>query len=175
MRTLVACLCILLMRATPASELPSAPEFTHRSAAEWINSPPLTLASMRGAPVLVEFWTFDCINCLRSMDWMKSIATRKTQAGLKIISVHTPEFDHEKRSDNVRAAIGKLGIAYPVMLDVDFSYWRAFDNQFWPAFYLIDAQGRIVAKHFGELHVGERSAQRFEKEIDRALTTVAAR
>jgi thiol-disulfide isomerase/thioredoxin len=163
------------MGAPLAGELPIAPEFTHHDTTDWINSPPLTLASSRGAPVLVEFWTFDCINCLRSMDWMKSIATRKTHAGLKIVSVHTPEFDHEKRIENVRAAIGKLEIAYPVMLDVDFSYWRALNNQFWPAFYLIDSQGRIVAKHFGELHVGKRSAEQFEKEIDRALANVPAR
>ena len=174
MRYLVALLCVLLMKSTFAAGLPAAPEFTHRSAAEWLNSPPLILASLQGSPVLVEFWTFDCINSLRSMDWMRSIATRKTAAGLKIVSVHTPEFAHEKRPENVRAAIAKLGITYPVMLDVDFSYWRAFDNQYWPAFYLIDAKGRLVAKRFGELHVGEKGALQFEKEIDNALASAAS-
>jgi len=79
MRYLTALLCLLVIKPVLASELPAAPEFTHRGATEWINSPPLQLASLRGSPVLVEFWTFDCINCLRSIDWMKSIATRLSE------------------------------------------------------------------------------------------------
>jgi thiol-disulfide isomerase/thioredoxin len=119
--------------------------------------------------MLIEFWTFDCINCLRSIDWMKAVAKSKGPNGLAIVAVHTPELAQERVPENVRAAIRKLGIEYPVMLDRDFSYWRALDNQYWPAFYLIDKQGRVRAQTFGELHVGERRALQFESAIERAL------
>ena len=158
-----------LSQAVPAAQLPYAPEFTHTSATEWLNSPPLKLSALHGKPVLIEFWTFDCINCLNSIAWMKSIAQRTARRDLAIVSVHTPELAHEKQPANIRAAVQRLGITYPVMLDIDYSYWSAMNNRYWPAFYLIDAQGRVVASHFGELHVDDGSASLFERQIDRAV------
>jgi len=127
------------------------------------------LAKLRGHAVLVEFWTFDCINCLNSLAWMKSIAQRKAHDGLAIVSVHTPELSHERVPENVRNAIRKLGIDYPVMLDRDFSYWNAMSNQYWPAFYLIDKNGEVRSLIVGELHVGERRTLEFEREIEKTL------
>jgi thiol-disulfide isomerase/thioredoxin len=146
-----------------------APEFTHSSQAAWINSPPLTLAQLRGKPVLVEFWTFDCINCRRTLPWLKMMHQRYASDGLTIVSVHTPEFAHERDAQNVRTAVAKLGLPYPVMLDNDFSYWNAMANRYWPAFYLIDRQGRIGATAAGELHAGQARGDDFEQQVKRAL------
>ena len=153
----------------PSMAAPLAPEFSHDDQASWLNSEPLRLEQMRGHPVLIEFWTFDCINCLRSIDWMKSITARKTKDGLMTVAVHTPELPREKKPENIRAAVAKLGIRYPVMLDIDYSYWTSMSNRYWPAFYLVDAEGKIVAQHFGELHVGEQSALNFERAIESAI------
>ena len=103
------------------------------------------------------------------MQWMKSIAQRKTADGLRIVAVHTPELTHERVPENVRTAVRKLAIEYPVMLDRDFSYWNAMNNQYWPAFYLLDKNGRVRSHVVGELHVGERRTLEFEREIERAL------
>ena len=146
-----------------------APEFTHSSQAAWINSPPLTLAQLRGKPVLVEFWTFECINCRRTLPWLKRMHQRYAPDGLIIVSVHTPEFAHERDAQNVRTAVAKLGIPYPVMLDSDFSYWNAMANRYWPAFYLIDRQGRLAATAAGELHAGQTRGDDFEEQVKRAL------
>jgi thiol-disulfide isomerase/thioredoxin len=152
---------------TPGESL--APELTHSAASEWINSPPQSLAALRGQPVLIEFWTFDCINCRRTLPWLKAVQQRYAKDGLAIISVHTPELEHEKNPTNVRQAVTRLGISYPVMLDHDFSYWSALRNQYWPAFYLIDSRGRIVAEQIGELHEGQARGDDFERQIKRAL------
>jgi thiol-disulfide isomerase/thioredoxin len=146
-----------------------APELTHANAAEWINSPPLTLASLRGAVVLLEFWTFGCVNCVRTLPWLKATHRRNRDRGLVVVGVHTPEFAHERSIDNVRAAVRRLGIEYPVMIDNDFSYWKALDNRYWPAFYLVGTEGQIAATAIGELHAGEARAARFEGEIERLI------
>ena len=117
--------------------------------------------------VLIEFWAFECVNCLRSVPWMHSVQERYKD--LVIVGVHTPELPQERAIDNVRAAVEKLGITYPVMLDADYSYWRAMDNKYWPAFYLIGTDGRITAQAIGEMHVGQSRAKEFEQEIDKAL------
>jgi thiol-disulfide isomerase/thioredoxin len=143
-----------------------APEFTARTAAEWINSAPLTLAGLKGRPILIEFWTYGCVNCLRSLDWMKHVEQKYARSGLAIVSVHTPEFSHERSAANVRAAVERLGIEYPVMLDSGSRYWQAMNNRYWPAFYLVDASGRVVATAIGEMHVGERRSLDFERRID---------
>jgi thiol-disulfide isomerase/thioredoxin len=150
---------------TVAPELPALP------ASAWLNSTPLTLAALRGHPVLVEFWTFDCVNCRNSLPWMKRIYTRYAANGLTVIGIHSPELEHERDPAAVATHVRQLGIPYPVLIDNDFGYWTALDNQFWPAFYLIDAQGRIVATRIGELHAGERSADDFERAIAQALAT----
>ena len=119
-------------------------------ATEWINSPPLTPEALRGKVVLVDFWTYSCINCLRTLPYVRAWAEKYKDAGLVVLGVHSPEFAFEKRSANVRKATKDLGINFPVALDNDFRIWRGFDNQAWPAFYFIDAQGRIRHHQFGE-------------------------
>jgi len=142
-----------------------APEFTHTAAADWINSPPLKLASLRGTPVLVEFWTFDCYNCRNTLPWLKAIHAEYGPRGLKVVSVHTPELEQERIPANVRAAVKELAITYPVMIDGDSSYWRAMNNRYWPAFFLVDRDGKIVQTAFGELHRGERRGDAMEAAI----------
>ena len=115
-----------------------------------MNSPPLTPQQLRGKVVLVDFWTYSCINCLRALPYVKAWAQKYAAQGLVVIGIHTPEFAFEKLPDNVRRAMRDLGITYPVALDNDFKVWRAFNNQYWPAHYFIDAQGRIRHHHFGE-------------------------
>jgi thiol-disulfide isomerase/thioredoxin len=144
--------------------LPAA-DFTHAAEADWINSAPLRLADLRGRVVLLDFWTFDCWNCYRSIPWLKAVEARFASGGLRVIGVHTPEFDHEKVRDNVAAKVGEFGIGHPVMLDNDFSYWRAMGNRYWPAFYLIDRRGDVRGVFVGETHAGDRQAEAIEAAI----------
>jgi len=126
-------------------ELPSL-----AGATGWLNSPPLTPQALRGKVVLIDFWTYSCVNCLRALPYVKSWYARYAPDGLVVIGVHAPEFPFEKNPDNVRRAVHDLGITYPVALDNDYAIWSAFNNQYWPAHYFIDAQGRIRGHHFGE-------------------------
>jgi len=142
-----------------------APELPALPAVAWLNSPPLTLAALRGHPVLIEFWTFDCSNCRNSLPWMKAIEARYAPRGLTVIAIHSPELEHERDPAAVAAHVKSLGILYPVLVDNDFRYWNSLGNRFWPAFYLIDPQGRIVATRVGELHASDRSADDFEVAI----------
>jgi cytochrome c biogenesis protein CcdA/thiol-disulfide isomerase/thioredoxin len=119
-------------------------------ATSWLNSPPLTRDSLRGKVVLIDFWTYSCINCLRSLPYVSGWYQKYKDHGLVVIGVHAPEFAFEKDVDNVRQAVHDLGVTYPVALDSNYAIWRAFDNQYWPAHYFIDAQGRIRGHHFGE-------------------------
>jgi len=146
-----------------------APEFTHRQADDWLNSAPLTLAQLRGKVVLVEFWAFECVNCLNSRAWVEKIAQDKSAAGLVVVAVHTPELRDERSSANVRAAVARLGIHYPVMIDGDYSYWNALGNRYWPAFYLVGRDGLIHGRAYGELHVGDGSARSVEALLARLL------
>jgi cytochrome c biogenesis protein CcdA/thiol-disulfide isomerase/thioredoxin len=116
----------------------------------WLNSAPLTPAALRGKVVLIDFWTYSCINCLRALPYVKSWYARYAPYGLVVIGVHAPEFPFEKNPDNVRRAVHDLGITYPVALDNDYAIWGAFNNRYWPAHYFIDAQGQIRGHHFGE-------------------------
>jgi thiol-disulfide isomerase/thioredoxin len=116
----------------------------------WLNSPPLTPEGLHGKVVLVDFWTYSCINCLRALPFVKSWYAKYKDHGLVVIGVHAPEFAFEKDPDNVRRAVKDLGITYPVALDNDYAIWQAFNNQYWPAHYFIDATGRIRSHHFGE-------------------------
>jgi cytochrome c biogenesis protein CcdA/thiol-disulfide isomerase/thioredoxin len=119
-------------------------------ATAWINSAPLTPASLRGKVVLVDFWTYSCINCLRTLPYIQAWNTKYRDSGLVIIGVHTPEFPFEKDEANVRKAVHDLGITYPVAMDNDYRIWRNFNNQYWPAHYFIDATGHVRYHHFGE-------------------------
>ncbi|ALN83184.1 ahpC/TSA family protein [Lysobacter antibioticus] len=116
----------------------------------WINSEPLSLPKLRGKVVLVEFWTYSCINCLRVLPHVSQWHQRYAAQGLVVIGVHTPEYGYERVGANVRAAVKRLGIGYPVVQDNGFRIWNAYGNRYWPALYLIDRQGRIVYRHFGE-------------------------
>ena len=132
----------------PQSAYHQAPDLQGISA--WINSAPLTMQELRGKVVLVDFWTYSCINCLRTLPYLKSWDARYRAKGLVILGVHAPEFAFEHSLGNVRAAVRRLGIRYPVALDNDFATWNAYRNQYWPADYLIDRVGRIRDVHFGE-------------------------
>ena len=125
-----------------------APEFA--GVERWINSPPLTLAGLRGKVVLVEFWTYACGNCIRVAPHVNEWHRRYRDLGLVVVGVHTPEYDAERVPANVEAAVARYGIRYPVALDNDYKTWNAYRNQFWPALYLIDRQGRVVYRHIGE-------------------------
>ena len=125
-----------------------APPFV--GATQWLNSPPLNLEMLRGKVVLVDFWTYSCINCLRTLPYLKAWDEKYRSRGLVIVGVHSPEFAFEKVQHNVEKAIRNLGIKYPVAMDNQFAIWNAYKNQYWPAKYLIDAQGRIRDQHFGE-------------------------
>jgi cytochrome c biogenesis protein CcdA/thiol-disulfide isomerase/thioredoxin len=150
-------------------------------AVEWLNSPPLTAEGLRGKVVLIDFWTYSCINCLRSIPYVKAWAEKYKDHGLVVIGVHTPEFAFERKVSNVRAAVADLKIGYLVAIDSDYAIWRAFDNQYWPAHYFIDAQGRRRYHHFGEGHYDESEriiqqllAEAGNKDYSPGLVTVRA-
>src|SRR5471030_3098328 len=119
-------------------------------AVQWLNSPPLTAEALKGKVVLVDFWTYSCINCLRTLPYVKAWAEKYRDQGLVVIGVHAPEFAFERDVGNVTKAMKDLGINYPVAIDNDYKIWRAFNNEYWPAHYFADAQGRIRYHHFGE-------------------------
>jgi cytochrome c biogenesis protein CcdA/thiol-disulfide isomerase/thioredoxin len=150
-------------------------------AVEWLNSPPLSVEDLRGKVVLIDFWTYSCINCLRAILYVKAWAEKYKDHGLVVIGVHTPEFAFERKVSNVRAAVSDLKIGYPVAIDSDYAIWRAFDNEYWPAHYFIDAQGRMRYHHFGEGHYEESErviqlllAEAGDKSYSPALVSVQA-
>ncbi|HEX7816962.1 cytochrome c biogenesis protein DipZ [Dyella sp.] len=119
-------------------------------ATQWLNSAPLTAQSLRGKVVLVDFWTYSCINCIRALPYVRGWAEKYKDHGLVVIGVHSPEFAFEKDPGNVRAAVAQFQLGYPVALDNDYAIWKAFSNEYWPAHYFIDAKGQIRHHHFGE-------------------------
>jgi thiol-disulfide isomerase/thioredoxin len=119
-------------------------------ATEWLNSPPLTAAGLQDHVVLIDFWTYTCINWLRTLPYLRAWAQKYKDYGLVLIGVHTPEFDVEHDLDNVRRAVNDLRVDYPVAVDNDYAIWRAFNNHYWPALYFVDAQGQIRHHRFGE-------------------------
>ncbi|KRC26353.1 cytochrome c biogenesis protein DipZ [Acidovorax sp. Root219] len=143
-------------------------------AVQWLNSPALTTAGLRGKVVLVDFWTYSCINCLRAMPYVKAWAEKYKDQGLVVVGVHAPEFAFERDAANVAKAVRDLGITYPVAIDNNYAIWRAFQNRYWPAHYLIDAQGRMRYHHFGEGNYAEseRAIQQLLREAGTAATPV---
>jgi cytochrome c biogenesis protein CcdA/thiol-disulfide isomerase/thioredoxin len=129
-----------------------APNFTGIS--DWLNSKPLTMQDLRGKVVLVDFWTYSCINCVRTLPYITSWYAKYHDKGLVIVGVHSPEFEFEKKIDNIKTALAKYGIQYPVAVDNDLATWNNFHNRFWPAHYLIDKNGNVVYTHFGEGRYG---------------------
>jgi thiol-disulfide isomerase/thioredoxin len=143
-----------LFRATlhpAAAELPIEGAMPSLGGAiEWLNSEPLTAAGLHGNVVLISFWTYTCINWLRTLPYVRAWAEKYKDQGLVVIGVHTPEFEFEQNIDNVRRAAKDLRVDYPIAIDSGYAIWRAFDNHYWPALYFVDAQGRIRHHHFGE-------------------------
>ena len=175
-----------LFRATthPAAvQLPvegSMPPLT--GATQWLNSPPLTPAGLRGHVALVDFWTYTCINWLRTLPYLRAWAEHYQDQGLTVIGVHTPEFDFEHDLDHLRRAVKDLRVDYPVVVDNDYAIWNAFDNHYWPALYVVDAQGQLRHHQFGEgaYEQAEMILQRLLTEagvgdIGRDLVSVDAR
>src|SRR5262245_21950127 len=151
-------------------------------ATEWINSPPLSASALHGKVVLVDFWTYTCINWLRTLPYVRAWAEKYRDQGLVVIGVHTPEFEFEKDLNNVRWAAKALRVNYPIAVDSDYVIWRAFENQYWPALYFIDAQGRTRHHHFGEgayeqseMIIQELLAQNGVESISREPLTVEGR
>jgi thiol-disulfide isomerase/thioredoxin len=139
----------------------------------WLNSAPLTADDLRGRIVLVQFWTFTCINWLRTLPYVRAWAEEYEQGGLVVVGVHTPEFWFERNVENVRRAVEVMRIGYPVALDSEYAVWDAFANRYWPALYFVDGEGTIRDHHFGEgrYEQSERMLQQM-LAIDRELTTV---
>jgi thiol-disulfide isomerase/thioredoxin len=136
---------------TASARLPVEGELaSFGGATGWLNSPPLTPAGLRGKVVLVNFWTYTCINWLRQLPYVRAWAGKYSGQGLVVIGVHTPEFPFEHDLGNVRRAVQNMRVDYPVAIDNDYAVWRAFDNYYWPALYFADAEGRIRHHHFGE-------------------------
>lgn len=164
-----------MRRAGAASTLPDeglAPSLD--GATQWLNSAPLTAQDLRGKVVLVDFWTYSCINCLRTLPYVKAWAEKYRDQGLVVVGVHAPEFAFERDIGNVTKAIKDLGISYPVAVDNKYAIWRAFQNQYWPAHYFIDASGRIRHHHFGEggYAESERVIQQLLQEAGAAQTAM---
>jgi thiol-disulfide isomerase/thioredoxin len=134
----------------------------------WLNSKPLTAKDLKGKVVLVDFWDYSCINCIRAVPYVRAWADKYKASGLVVIGVHTPEFDVEKELPNVQKATEKFGITYPVALDSNYKIWNGFHNQYWPAHYFIDAKGKVRYEHFGEgkYDESERWIQQLLKEAN---------
>ncbi|MBB3228151.1 thiol-disulfide isomerase/thioredoxin [Luteibacter sp. Sphag1AF] len=145
--------CFLTGACTPGTQANSdaiavAPDFSGIN--HWINTEPLNMAQLKGKVVLVEFWTYSCINCIRVMPYVKQWHDRYRDQGLVVVGVHTPEYGYEKIRGNLETAVKRFGIEYPVAQDNEYRTWNAFGNRYWPALYLIDKDGRMVYQHFGE-------------------------
>ncbi|HEY1756915.1 MAG TPA: cytochrome c biogenesis protein DipZ [Bryobacteraceae bacterium] len=165
---------MMMMAATAAGATAGPQTLPDLSGAvAWLNSPPLNAESLKGKAVLVDFWTYSCINCLRTLPYIRAWADKYKDSGLVVIGVHTPEFAFEKDLDNVKQAVSELKITYPVAIDNDRKIWNGFSNSYWPADYLIDGTGRIRFHHFGEgkYDESEKEIQDLLKERDGKLSS----
>ncbi|HUZ70792.1 MAG TPA: redoxin family protein [Candidatus Saccharimonadales bacterium] len=135
-------------RLLPVGQRSPAPEFTGIDA--WINSPPLSVSGLRGRVALIDFWTFSCVNCVRTIPHLQALYSAYRSRGFVIIGVHSPEFDFEKMYANVVAAVGRRGVTWPVAVDSEMATWNAYGNQVWPAEYLLDQRGRVTYVNLGE-------------------------
>jgi thiol-disulfide isomerase/thioredoxin len=152
---------VVLASAANAGGQQTLPDLS--GATSWLNSPPLNRDQLKGKVVLIDFWTYSCINCLRSLPYLRAWDARYKASGLVIIGVHSPEFDFEKNPANIQKALRKFGITYPVAIDSEHRIWDAFHNQYWPAHYFIDAKGKVRHHHFGEGNYAE--SERWIQEL----------
>ncbi len=157
------------VNARQLSEPYAVPEFTHAEPENWINSRPLLRGDIQGKVVLIDFWTFGCWNCFRSFPWLKNLESRFKGQEFMVLGVHTPEFDHEKDRRKVAEKIREFGLEHAVMIDNDFSYWKAMRNRYWPSFYLIDKVGKVRAVYVGEMREGAEQARYIERQIETLL------
>ncbi len=154
---------------TEASAIGTAPLPSLRSATGWLNSKPLTSQDLKGKVVLVDFWDYSCINCIRAVPYVRAWADKYRVNGLVVIGVHTPEFDVEKQTANVQKAVTRFGITYPVALDNNQAIWNGFHNEVWPAHYFIDAKGKVRF-----IHIGEGNYDKSERELQTLLKEASA-
>ena len=160
---------LLAARLVSADEPPRpAPRFPSADKAHWIGTP-ATWESLRGRVVLLDVWTFGCINCVRTIPWVKGVAGRYGERGLSVVGIHTPELPQERVRSSVEAEVRKQGLLFPHLLDNDGAYWSALDNQYWPSIYLVDRCGRIRGRAIGEVHAGQTSGRNLEAQIERLL------
>lgn len=145
------------------------PEFTQTSVHEWINSRPLTRKDLLGKVILIDFWTFGCWNCYRSFPWLHGLEKKYPANRFQIIGIHSPEFAHEKIHASIKAKIKEFKISHPVMVDNDMAYWRAMNNRYWPAYYLVDKKGRVRAHFVGETHKDSKQARDVEAYIAKLI------
>lgn len=152
-----------------AGEAPQAPAFTHLVAEEWLNSKPLQWSELRGKVVLIDVWTFDCWNCYRSIPWLHFLEEKFPASEFQIIGIHTPELPQEYVLANVKNKLKEFNITHPVMVDNDYSYWKALNNSYWPAFYTVDRDGKLRSLTVGETHEGDKHARSIEAHIAKLI------
>jgi thiol-disulfide isomerase/thioredoxin len=146
----------------------AAPPFPSTDAKNWIGTP-VTWPELRGQVVMIDVWTFGCVNCIRTVPWIREVSARYAERGFKVIGVHTPEFDNERGASAVRAAVKKHQLDYPHYIDNSQAYWEALHAHGWPSTYLVDRCGRIRARHAGEVHSDDASGRGMEQAIEALL------
>ena len=150
------------------AEPPLAPPFPAPGSAVWLGTP-VSWPDLAGQVVLLDVWTFDCVNCVRTIPWIKEMKVRYAGKGLAMVGIHTPELEHERQPAAVRNAVERFGLDYPHLLDNDYAYWRALGNQYWPTIYLVDRCGRIRVRQIGEVHLGKKSGSTLEGQLQTLL------
>lgn len=168
-RLLFLIFAVLTAACAQAFEQRPLPEFTTAEPSHWINSPPLHTTELRGQVLLIDVWTFSCWNCYRSFPWLKELEARLADRDFRVIGIHSPEFEQEREPARVVAKVREFGLQHPVMMDNDFAFWRALDNHYWPAYYLVDKRGVIRHLHVGETHAGTARARRIEEQLKALL------
>ena len=155
--------------ADEATRPARAPRFPTTDPAHWIGTP-VTWESLRGHVVLLDVWTFGCINCVRTIPWIRDVVRRHADRGLLVVGVHTPEFAWERVRSSVEAEVRRRGLLFPHLLDNDHAYWNALRNEYWPSIHLVDRCGRIRARAIGEVHADEASGRELEAQIEMLLS-----
>lgn len=171
--TLISTFIFAMLLTTPShaesAKYQKAPEFTQKPSEAWINSKPLTLKELTGNVVLLDIWTYGCWNCYRSFPWLHEVEKKYSSEKLKVIGIHTPEFEHEHNRENVVSNVEKFNLQHPVMMDNDFAYWKALNNRYWPTYYLIDKKGNLRYRFIGETHAGDKNAKAIDEAIQLLL------
>lgn len=171
---------LLLSQLAPAEAQPmdadkalQAPVLTHAEEQDWLNSPPLKWEDLRGKVVLIDVWTFDCWNCYRSIPWLRTLEEKFSAEDFQILGVHTPELPQEhiraKVKNKLKNKLKEYKITHPVMVDNDYSYWKALNNAYWPAFCTVDRNGKLRSLSVGETHAGDRNAVLIEAQIAKLI------